>query len=296
MSVQLVRFLGNIFVNGTLPEWDASDEIPEDKKVLITEEGHEKIGDGVHLFKDLPFIYHSSMYQTSIDHTTNLTILNAASADHETRIGTLETYIPDMRLIPGIVTTLNKAVNDITSLNTLTTSHTSTLTAHTNQITSLTTNLNAHVANTDNPHHVTAEQVGAPTLTAYNDLSARVTTNSNDIANLKINCDTLLNVPVVPTATNITLEDGHRGKCIRMSTGSTINIPVDTSAPLLVPGSTITILNRSTDNVTIAPATGTTLGWIGENLYGRRLLNPMGMATLYKDAENSWIISGIGVE
>lgn len=95
-------------------------------------------------------------------------------------------------------------------------------------------------------------------------------------------------------AYTLALED--QGKQIySANTGAqTVTLPTNATAAFPV-GSTITIINDGTNNITISPAGGVTLRLAGTATTGSRTVTPGGLATLVKVATDKWFVSGTGL-
>jgi hypothetical protein len=57
-------------------------------------------------------------------------------------------------------------------------------------------------------------------------------------------------------------------------------------------GTALSIVNRGTANVTVAPAAGVSLYVAGNSTSGNRVVTTYGMATVMNVAANIWMISG----
>lgn len=102
-------------------------------------------------------------------------------------------------------------------------------------------------------------------------------------------------VPANSQSTSYTLALTDRNKSIDFtgSTGQTITIPANSSIAFPV-GSTITITNTTTNNLSIAITTDT-LRQAGTTSTGTRTLGQYGVATIRKVSSTVWIISGAGL-
>lgn len=74
----------------------------------------------------------------------------------------------------------------------------------------------------------------------------------------------------------------------------TLTLPTNATAAFPV-GSTISIVNDGTNNITVSPSGGVTLRLAGTATTGSRTVTPGGVVTLVKVATDKWFISGTGL-
>jgi hypothetical protein len=98
------------------------------------------------------------------------------------------------------------------------------------------------------------------------------------------------------TAANVTLISSDAGKHYYGSNTNpiTLTIPLNSSVAF-GNGTTISIINQGTGNITVANAAGVALYLAGNSTAGSRVITSYGMATLIKVQVNTWFINGTGV-
>ena len=79
-----------------------------------------------------------------------------------------------------------------------------------------------------------------------------------------------------------------------LSTANVLTIANNTSVSWVV-GTAISLVNRGTGNITVAPGTGVSLYLAGNVTAGNRTVATYGMATMLNVAANVWMINGTGV-
>lgn len=103
-----------------------------------------------------------------------------------------------------------------------------------------------------------------------------------------------LGIPQDAQSTGYTLALSDAGKHIYYTGGAaTLTIPTNASIAFPV-GSTITIINNGSGNLTIG-TTSLTVYWAGTAFTGNRTLATKGLATVMKVATDTWFISGVGL-
>jgi hypothetical protein len=103
-------------------------------------------------------------------------------------------------------------------------------------------------------------------------------------------------IPQVVLAGNAVIGETDAGKHYysTLSTGNTITIPNNSTVAWLV-GTTITIVNRGTGNITLATESPVSLYLAGNSTSANRTLTTYGMASIMNVAANVWMINGTGI-
>lgn len=105
-----------------------------------------------------------------------------------------------------------------------------------------------------------------------------------------------MDTPQNSITANYTLALTDRGKSIYINgttAAQTVTIPANASVAFPV-STTIIIVNRSNQNWSIAITTDT-IKWLPSNTAGTRTLAPGGVATLYKEVSNTWLLWGFNI-
>lgn len=105
-----------------------------------------------------------------------------------------------------------------------------------------------------------------------------------------------MDTPQNSITANYTLALTDRGKSIYINgttAAQTLTIPANGSIAFPV-ATTIIIVNRSNQNWSVAITTDT-LKWMPSNTAGTRTLAPGGVATLYKEVSNTWLMWGFNI-
>jgi hypothetical protein len=103
-------------------------------------------------------------------------------------------------------------------------------------------------------------------------------------------------IPQVVLSGNAVLGQTDAGKHYysTLATGNTITIPNNTTVAWEV-GTTITIVNRGTGNITLATESPVSLYLAGNSTSANRTLTTYGMASIMNVAANVWMINGTGI-
>jgi hypothetical protein len=102
-----------------------------------------------------------------------------------------------------------------------------------------------------------------------------------------------LNIPQISFAANATAALVDSGKHYYTTSASNLALTLaDNSAVSWPVGTALSIVNRGTANVTVAPAAGVSLYLAGNATSGNRTVTTYGMATAMNVAANVWMISG----
>jgi hypothetical protein len=109
-------------------------------------------------------------------------------------------------------------------------------------------------------------------------------------ANLQIG---YLEIPQVSLASNVTTALTDAGKHYYSTSASDLALTIaDNSVASWPVGTAISVVNRGTANITVAPAAGVSLYLAGNATSGNRTVTTYGMATAMNVAANIWMISG----
>jgi hypothetical protein len=102
-----------------------------------------------------------------------------------------------------------------------------------------------------------------------------------------------LNIPQISFAANATAALVDSGKHYYTTSASNLALTLaDNSAVSWPVGTALSIVNRGTANVTVAPAAGVSLYLAGNSSSANRVVTTYGMATVMNVAANIWMISG----
>ena len=91
-----------------------------------------------------------------------------------------------------------------------------------------------------------------------------------------------------------TLALTDQGRLIYANSAITLNIPTNANV-VFPPGSTVAVAQHLAGTMTIVPATGVTLVFVGTSQSGTRSLSTNGMASLTQVNTNVWFITGTGI-
>ena len=129
---------------------------------------------------------------------------------------------------------------------------------------------------------------GALTSTA----SLSVTGNTATITSANYSVG-YLNIPQISFAANATAALVDSGKHYYTTSASNLALTLaDNSAVSWPVGTALSIVNRGTANVTVAPAAGVSLYLAGNSSSANRVVTTYGMATVMNVAANVWMING----
>jgi hypothetical protein len=102
-----------------------------------------------------------------------------------------------------------------------------------------------------------------------------------------------LEIPQISFAANATAALVDSGKHYYTTSASNLALTLaDNSAVSWPVGTALSVVNRGTANVTVAPAAGVSLYLAGNSTSGNRTVTTYGMATVMNVAANIWMISG----
>jgi hypothetical protein len=102
-----------------------------------------------------------------------------------------------------------------------------------------------------------------------------------------------LEIPQISFAANATAALVDSGKHYYSTSASNLALTLaDNSAVSWPVGTAISVINRGTANITVAPAAGVSLYLAGNSTSGNRTVTTYGMATVMNVAANIWMISG----
>ena len=100
-------------------------------------------------------------------------------------------------------------------------------------------------------------------------------------------------IPQVSLASNVTTALTDAGKHYYSTSASNLALTIaDNSVASWPVGTAISVVNRGTANITVAPAAGVSLYLAGNATSGNRTVTTYGMATMMNVAANIWMISG----
>jgi hypothetical protein len=100
-------------------------------------------------------------------------------------------------------------------------------------------------------------------------------------------------IPQVSLASNVTTALTDAGKHYYSTSASNLSLTIaDNSVASWPVGTAISVVNRGTANITVAPAAGVSLYLAGNATSGNRTVTTYGMATMMNVAANIWMISG----
>jgi hypothetical protein len=102
-----------------------------------------------------------------------------------------------------------------------------------------------------------------------------------------------LNIPQISLAANATAALVDSGKHYYTTSASNLALTLaDNSAVSWPVGTALSVINRGTANVTVAPAAGVSLYLAGNSTSANRVVTTYGMATVVNVAANIWMING----
>jgi hypothetical protein len=102
-----------------------------------------------------------------------------------------------------------------------------------------------------------------------------------------------LNIPQISFAANATAALVDSGKHYYTTSASNLALTLaDNSAVSWPVGTALSVINRGTANVTVAPAAGVSLYLAGNSTSANRVVTTYGMATVMNVAANVWMING----
>jgi hypothetical protein len=144
--------------------------------------------------------------------------------------------------------------------------------------------------NIDGGNLRTAGQVSATGNITGGNLAITSNTATITSANYSVG---YLNIPQISFAANATAALVDSGKHYYTTSASNLALTLaDNSAVSWPVGTALSIVNRGTANVTVAPADGVSLYLAGNATTGNRTVTTYGMATVMNVASNVWMISG----
>jgi hypothetical protein len=109
-------------------------------------------------------------------------------------------------------------------------------------------------------------------------------------ANLQIG---YLEIPQVSLAANVTANLTVSGKHYYSTSASNLALTIaDNSVASWPVGTAISVINRGTANIIVAPAAGVSLYLAGNSTSANRVVTTYGMATVMNVAANIWMING----
>jgi hypothetical protein len=131
---------------------------------------------------------------------------------------------------------------------------------------------------------------GTGNVTVSSNISITGNTATITSANLQIG---YLEIPQISLAANVTANLTVSGKHYYSTSASNLALTLaDNSAVSWPVGTAISVVNRGTANITVAPAAGVSLYLAGNATSGNRTVTTYGMATVMNVAANIWMISG----
>jgi hypothetical protein len=102
-----------------------------------------------------------------------------------------------------------------------------------------------------------------------------------------------LAIPQVSLASNVTAALTDSGKHYYSTSASNLALTIANNTSVVWPvGTAISIVNRGTANITIAPGSGVSLYLAGNSTSANRVVTTYGMATVMNVAANIWMING----
>jgi hypothetical protein len=100
-------------------------------------------------------------------------------------------------------------------------------------------------------------------------------------------------IPQVSLASNVTTALTDAGKHYYSVSASNLSLTIANNTSVAWPvGTAISVINRGTANVTVAPAAGVSLYLAGNSTSANRVVTTYGMATVMNVAANVWMING----
>ena len=96
---------------------------------------------------------------------------------------------------------------------------------------------------------------------------------------------------------NYTLALTDQGGSVYHSSGTPHTYTIPTNASVAMPVGAVVLVRNTTSagNVTISPAGGVTLNWVGQSSTGNRTMSANSQGLLYQESANTWTISGAGI-
>jgi len=138
--------------------------------------------------------------------------------------------------------------------------------------------------------NITGGNLISSALTSTASLSVTGNTATITTANYSVG---YLNIPQISFAANATAALVDSGKHYYTTSASNLALTLaDNSAVSWPVGTALSIVNRGTANVTVAPAAGVSLYLAGNSSSANRVVTTYGMATVMNVAANIWMISG----
>jgi hypothetical protein len=138
--------------------------------------------------------------------------------------------------------------------------------------------------------NVTGGNLITGALTSTASLSVTGNTATITTANISIG---YLNIPQISFAANATAALVDSGKHYYTTSASNLALTLaDNSAVSWPVGTALSVVNRGTANITVAPAAGVSLYLAGNSTSANRVVTTYGMATVMNVAANIWMISG----
>ena len=138
--------------------------------------------------------------------------------------------------------------------------------------------------------NVTGGNLITGALTSTASLSVTGNTATITTANYSVG---YLNIPQISFAANATAALVDSGKHYYSTSASNLALTLaDNSAVSWPVGTALSVINRGTANVTVAPAAGVSLYLAGNSTSANRVVTTYGMATVMNVAANIWMISG----
>jgi len=102
-----------------------------------------------------------------------------------------------------------------------------------------------------------------------------------------------LNIPQISLAANATAALVDSGKHYYTTSSSNLALTLADNSVVSWPvGTALSVINRGTANVTVAPAAGVSLYLAGNSTSANRVVTTYGMATVMNVAANIWMING----
>jgi hypothetical protein len=131
---------------------------------------------------------------------------------------------------------------------------------------------------------------GTGIVTVSSNISITGNTATITSANLQIG---YLEIPQISLAANVTANLTVSGKHYYSTSASNLALTIaDNSAVSWPVGTAISVINRGTANITVAPAAGVSLYLAGNSTSANRVVTTYGMATVMNVAANIWMING----
>jgi hypothetical protein len=100
-------------------------------------------------------------------------------------------------------------------------------------------------------------------------------------------------IPQVSLAANVTTALTDAGKHYYSVSASNLALTIANNTSVVWPvGTALSIVNRGTANITVAPGSGVSLYLAGNSTSANRVVTTYGMATVMNVAANIWMING----